>query len=193
LDKVKINLFGESWSLKKLELDYDLKEKVNSLINRSANELGKLLLDLSFYEELNIPGIKSIADLPGTSIKGLHNTSKNQVEIWLNGKKIIKIKLKDLFHQNTLFKLYQTEESIVNFEDMSEGIYVFDNEIGLTACYQYTAENFKIDQLTFSLLKFQNDDITNEILTSICWKNQLLTSIRSDTVVTNSNCIIKSC
>ncbi len=192
MDKVKINLFGESWSLKKLELDYDLKVKVNSLLNRSTNELEKLLLDLSFYEELNVPGIRSIADLPGTSIKGLENTIKNQIEIWLNGKRIIKIKLTDLFDQNTLFKLYQTEKTIVDFQDMTYGIYVFDNEIGLTACYQYTTENFEIDQLTFRLLKFQNDDVTKEILTSIFWKNQLLTPLRSDTVVTNSNCIIKS-
>jgi hypothetical protein len=89
-------------------MEYDLKVKVNSLINRSANELDKLLLDLTFYEELNVPGIRSIADLPGTSIKGLLNTSKNQVEIWLNGKKIIKIKLLGPFkyHYNYLCTKY---------------------------------------------------------------------------------------
>lgn len=192
MDKVKINLFGESWSLKELELSNDLKAKIDPAISQSSDELTNLLLDLSFYEKLGIPEIKSIADFPGASIKGLQNTPKSQLEIWLNGKKILKISLKALFNQNTLFKLYHTQETTIDFEDLGEGIYVFEQEMGLVACYQLTTAKFNIDRLVFRLLKFRMNGSYTEILTEIFWEDKLLISTRSDLLVTSSSCYHKT-
>lgn len=191
MDKVKINLFGESWSLKELEIDEPLRSKIlwfSKELNRDINEF---LLDLTFYEELNIPGIKSIADIPGTSIRGLQKSPRSQIEIWLNGKKILKIKSFALFYQNTLFKLYHTQETVVNFEDLGEGFFVFEREMGLVASYQFDTPKFSIDLLSFGLLKFQIEGEDYEVLTDIFFNNLLLESKHSDALVTSSNCIVK--
>ncbi len=190
MDKVKINLFGESWSLKELEIDEPLRSKIlwfSKELNRDINEF---LLDLTFYEELNIPGIKSIADIPGTSIRGLQKSPRSQIEIWLNGKKILKIKSFALFYQNTLFKLYHTQETVVNFEDLGEGFFVFEREMGLVASYQFDTPKFSIDLLSFGLLKFQIEGEYYEFLTDIFFNNLLLESKHSDALVTSSNCIV---
>lgn len=192
MDKVKINLFGESWSLKELELTDNLKSKIDHILSQSSEELSSLLLDLSFYEELGIPEIKSIADLPGTCIKGLQNTPKSQLEIWLNGKKILKTSLQALFNQNTLFKLYHSQETTINFEELGEGIYLFEQEMGLVACYQFTTPKFNIDRLVFRLLKFRMNGLYIEILTEIFWGDNLLISKRLDLLLTSSSCYKKT-
>jgi hypothetical protein len=188
LDKVKINLFGESWSLKELELNHELTSKCLSSAKKLNRDLPDLLLDLSFYEELGIPGIKSIADLPGTCIRGIQNTPKSQLEIWLNGKKILKIRLESLFNQNTLFRLYQTQEKVIYFEDLDQGIYLFEYEMGLVASYRFNIPKFTIDQLSFGLLKFQIEDLNVEVLTEVFFNTKLLVSTHSDTIITCSNC-----
>ncbi len=187
MDKIKINLFGESWSLKELELDETLQSKLLFRANQLNRDLSDLLLDLSFYEELNLPNLKSITDLPSTCIKGLRNTPKSQLEIWLNGKKILKIRLEPIFNQNTLFQLYHTHETIVDFKDLDQGIYVFEQEMGLIASYQFNTLKFCIDQLSFGLLKFKVIGQKIELLTDIFWCDKLLNSIYSDSLITSSS------
>ncbi len=190
MDKVKINLFGESWSLKELEIDEPVRSKILWFSKEFNRDINEFLLDLTFYEELNIPGIKSIADLAGTSIRGLQNSPRSQIEIWLNGKKILKIKSFALFYQNTLFKLYRTQETVVNFEDLGEGFFVFEREMGLIASYQFDTPKFSIDLLSFGILKFQIEGKTHEVLTDIFCDNILLVSKHSDALVTSSNCLV---
>lgn len=184
-------MFGESWSIKELKLSSKLTSKFLLCANQLKRDLNDLLLDLSFYEELNIQEIKSIGDLPRNSIKGLKNTPRSHLEIWVNGKKIIKIRVTDLLHQNTLFKIYRTKEIEVDFEDLGEGLYQFEYGMGLVASYQFTSPKFTIDQLTFGFLKFENKGVVIEILSEIFLYNKLLKSSNDDTVITNSNCIVK--
>jgi len=191
LDKVKINLFGDSWSVKELEIDERVRSQINSIAYRLRREVSDLLLDLNLYDELRIPEIKSIEDFEGVRIRGLLNTPNSQLEIWINGKKILKIKLYDLYHQNTLFKLYETHETLIDFEGLAEGVYLFENEKGLVATYHLSSPRFSLNKLGFSLLRFIIDGNEYEILSDIFWENQLLYSKNMDVVLTSSHCRLK--
>lgn len=191
MDKIKINLFGESWSLKELQLKNIPLSKFLFHANALKRNLNELLLELSFYEVLNIPEIKSIEDLPGIGIKGLKNTSRSQLEIWINDKKKLKIYLSALLSQNTIFELYRTEVIELNFEELSEGLYLFEYEIGLISSYYFISPRFTIDQLKFVFLRFRKQGSTIEILSKIIFNNKILESSHTDSSITYSNCNLK--
>ena len=158
MQTLKINLHGESWTLKKFECsEKDLTEclKVAAKMKRP---LAKALLDPFFYYYLKIPTIPSVEHLPGKKWTGLLNTPKNQIEIVLDGKKIIKLHIKDLNQDQLLFPLYNIHKTEIT-ENYSPGIYVEQKAIGFIASYEIKVESFTIDELQFRLLQLNDKQL----------------------------------
>jgi hypothetical protein len=187
MPKLKINLYGESWRLKKLQLDEELANKLIEAFTVLKISIGQALLDLAFYEYLNHPSLKGIEDLQFYEVGGLLNGHKSLVEIWFNGKKAQKLNLDTLFRPNTLFSLYNTRIFDIKKENLEPGIYLVENEIGLIACYELTIENFDIDKLRFNLLTFQSEFKKTEVLSELFYKDELLICKRSDVLLNESD------
>ena len=152
---LKINLHGESWTLKKFEcskVDFNECLKVSTIMKVP---LVKAVLDPFFYYYLIIPTIPSVEHLPGKKWTGLLNTPKNQIEIILDGKKISKLHIKDLNQEQLLFPLYNLKKTEIK-EDYSPGIYVEQKAIGFIASYEIKVEHFSIEELQFHLLQFND-------------------------------------
>lgn len=155
MQTLKINLHGESWTLKKFECsDEDLKECLK-VAARMKCPLSQALLDPFFYYYLKIPTIPSVEHLPGKKWAGLLDTPKNQIEIVLDGKKINKLHIKDFNQEQLLFPLYNIQKTEIT-ENYSPGIYVEQKAIGFIASHEIKVEDFSIGELQFHLLQFND-------------------------------------
>ncbi|MBC7439603.1 MAG: hypothetical protein H7250_06435 [Flavobacterium sp.] len=158
MQTLKINLHGESWTLKKFECcDNDLKECLKVAIKMKL-PLVKALLDPFFYYNLKRPSIPSVEHLPGIKISGLLNTPKNQIEILLDGKKIKKLHIKDFNQEQLLFPLYTVHKTEI-IEEYSPGIYVEQKALGFIASYEIKLDHFTIDDLQFHLIQFNDKQL----------------------------------
>ena len=155
MQTLKINLHGESWTLKKFECsEVDLNECLKVAAKMKV-PLVKAVLDPFFYYYLKIPTIPSVEHLPDKKWTGLLNTPKNQIEIVLDGKKIIKLHIKDLNQEQLLFPLYNLQKTEIT-ENYSPGIYVEQKAIGFIASYEIKVEHFSIEELQFHLLQLND-------------------------------------
>ena len=155
MQTLKINHHGESWTLKKFECsEVDLNECLKVAAKMKV-PLVKAVLDPFFYYYLKIPTIPSVENLLGKKWTGLLNTPKNQIEIVLDGKKIIKLHIKDLNQEQLLFPLYNIHKTEIT-ENYSPGIYVEQKAIGFIASYEIKVEHFSIEELQFHLLQFND-------------------------------------
>ena len=157
MQTLKINLHGESWTLKKFECS---EEDLNDCLKVAAKmklPLVKALLDPFFYYYLKRPTIQSVEHLHGIKISGLLNTPKNQIEILLDGKKIRKLQFKDFNQEQLLFPIYNIQKTEIT-QDYLPGIYVEQKAIGFIASYEIKVDYFTIDDLQFNLLQF-NDNL----------------------------------
>ncbi|WP_291098477.1 MULTISPECIES: hypothetical protein [unclassified Flavobacterium] len=155
---LKINLHGESWTLKKFECSEDDLDECLKVAGTMKVPLVKAVLDPFFYYYLKIPSIQSVEHLPGKKWTGLLNTPKNQIEIVLDGKKIKKLHFKDLNQEQLLFPLYNIHKTKIT-EEYSPGIYVEQKAIGFIASYEIKVDDFNIDELQFHLLQFNNKQL----------------------------------
>lgn len=158
MQTLKINLHGESWTLKKFECSEDNFGECIKVATKMKCTLEEALLDPFFYYYLKIPTIPSVEHLPGKKWTGLLNTSKNQIEIILDGKKIKKLHINDLNQDQLLFPLYNIHKTRI-IENYSPGIYVEQKAIGFIASYEIKIEDFSIDELQFNLLQFNEKQL----------------------------------
>lgn len=152
MHKLKINLHGESWMLKKFSCskeDFVLCTKAAENMNLTITEA---LLDPFFYYYLKSNVIPSLENLPGIKINGLLNTPKNQIEIVLDGKRLKKLNIENLTNHLSLFPLYNIQTK--NTSEMDEtGIYIEQRAIGFVGSYEAEIDYFNIEDLTFNLIK----------------------------------------
>lgn len=192
MPKLKINLFGESWKLKRLEIDQksiiEIAERCKSL---NVN-VGSALIDFSFWEELKNPKIKSIENIAFYEIGGLMNNRQCQIELWFNGKRKLKLNLNNLFRPSTLFDLYNISNTEIKKKDLEPGIYIIDNEIGLIASYELEIEDFRIDDISFNLISYIDENTKTEVLTNLFYRNFLLELKRSDLLLKKTDGFIIS-
>jgi hypothetical protein len=167
MHNLKINLFGEQWTLHKVYLNTIEKEYFNNIAFRLKLPLHKALLDPFFYYHLRLNSIPSLDKLPGEKISGLLNSNKNQIEIWLDGKKIRKLKIEELNQDQYLFPLYNTTKSKIENTKIT-GIYIEQKEIGFIGSYEFKIENFKIENLQFNLIELDNQLLLQNITYPNC-------------------------
>lgn len=176
--KLKINLFGESWKLKKICPNEEQINCFEVVAQRMKLPLALALADPYFYYLLKDDTIQSIDDIAGKVWSGLLNTPKNQIEIWFRNYKIQKIKINDLLQELLLFPLYNTE-ILENTLEQEKGIFFVQKEIGLIGKYDMMIVDFRIDDLIFQL--------SNNNLHNITYKGQNFKLIKSDTLLTYQN------
>lgn len=180
--KLKINLFGEAWKLKRVLLSEAQKITFESIAKRMKQPLEEIIIDPYFYHILKSKTIKSIENLPGNSIEGLLNTPKNQIEIWFKNKKVQKLKINDLREELLLFPLYNTSITKITANNES-GLHIEQKGIGLVSSYEIQVDDFNIDDLEFQLL--ERNEIT--LLQDLKYQNQTLINKKSDTLITFQN------
>ena len=162
LKTIKINFFGELWTLKKVLLNPIEQEYFETIASRLKLPLYKALLDPFFYFHLKLNYISSIDKLPCEKISGILNNSKSHIEIWIDRKKIEKLQFTNLVTSQHLFPLFTTQKLIVNFSSTS-GIYIEQKEIGYIGSYEFKIEDFSIEKLNFILIESNNELLLEKI------------------------------
>lgn len=87
MQNLRSKLFGELYTIKRVVLNPMEQEYFEQIASRLNLPLHQAVLDPFFYYHLKLNAIPSLDKLPGEMISGLLNTNKNQIEIWLDGKK----------------------------------------------------------------------------------------------------------
>ncbi len=182
LNKLKINLFGELWTLKKVVLNSIEREYFENIASRLKLSLHQALIDPFFYHHLRLNSISNVDRLPCKEVGGLVNNTNHQIEIWFNGKKTEKIYIHDLEPSQYLFPLYQVKKAIIT-DINTLGIYIEQKEMGYIGSYERLVDNFSIDDLTFSLLEMNN----HLLLDNITHKNAKMVFKRRETLITYQN------
>lgn len=176
--KLKINLFGESQTIKRITFEPMQRIEYEIIAQRMKLPLHQALTDPYFYFLLQKDSIQSFEDFDGFSSKVLLNTPKNLIEIWYQNKKIQKLKINDLIQELLLFPLYSTA-IIADKLTFKNGIYIEQREIGLIGQYEMMIENFKIEKLLFQL--------SGNNLQKITYKNREFKFIKSDVLLIYQN------
>ncbi|MFV8336550.1 hypothetical protein ACNQF7_10780 [Flavobacterium sp. RSP29] len=181
-NKLKINLFGEAWTLKRISISNEQKNDWEKIALKMNQSLCQAIIDPYFYYLLNEDTIQSMNDLVLIKIGGLINNQKNQIEIWYKNRKVQKLKINDLQEELLLFPLYNTSVSRIN-PDYETGIYIEQKEIGLIGSYEIHMNDFNINNLEFHLLEVDG----MIILKNLKYQNQNLKSVKSDALITFQN------
>lgn len=181
-NKLKINLFGEAWTLKRISISNEQKNDWEKIALKMNQSLCQAIIDPYFYYLLNEDTIQSMNDLVSIEIGGLINNQKNQIEIWYKNRKVQKLKINDLQEELLLFPLYNTSVSRIN-PDYETGIYIEQKEIGLIGSYEIRMNDFNINNLEFHLLEVDG----MIILKNLKYQNQNLKSVKSDALITFQN------
>ncbi|MBC7493568.1 MAG: hypothetical protein H7221_01075 [Flavobacterium sp.] len=182
MQKLKINVFGELWTLKKVVLNPMEKEYYLLIAARIKQPLYLAVLDPFFYYHLKLNAVDSLEQLPCEKVSGLLNTPKNQIEIWLDGKKIRKIKLDELNQEQYLFPLYKTKTRIVN-NSYDQGVFIEQKEIGFIGNYEFKIERFNLENLQFNLLELKNQ----LLLQNVNYYNSNAIFKKKETLITYQN------
>lgn len=162
MSKLKINLFGESFKIKRLAISTPQNVLWQSIAIKMKQPLCKVLVDPFFYYLLSDELIQKYEDIEGEVQHGLMNTSKNNVEIWFQKKKIQKLKINDLNEELLLFPLYSSVKTEFTFCDVN-GYYIEERAIGLVGSYEIYIDNFKIEDLEFRLFEVNGMTILQEL------------------------------
>lgn len=181
-NKLKINLFGEAWTLKRISISNEQKNDWEKIALKMNQSLCQAIIDPYFYYLLNEDTIQSMNDLVLIKIGGLINNQKNQIEIWYKNRKVQKLKINDLLEELLLFPLYNISVSRIN-SDYETGIYIEQKEIGLIGSYEIRMNDFNINNLEFHLLEVDG----MIILKNLKYQNQNLKSVKSDALLTFQN------
>jgi len=182
LQKLKIDLFGEVITIKRVVLNSIEQDYYDSIATGLKLPLHQAILDPFFYFHLKLKTVDSLEKLPCEEVSGLLNTPKNQIEIWLDGKKIHKLKLEALNQDQYLFPLYSVEKKLLNFSK-TPGIYIEQKEIGFIGSYEFKIEQFELEKLQFELVVL-NDQV---LLQNINYTNSRKIFKRKETLITYQN------
>lgn len=182
MQTLKLNLFGELFTLKRVVLNQMEQEYYELIAARMKQPLHRAVLDPFFYYHLKLNSVDSLEKLPCEKVSGLMNTNKNQIEIWLEGKKILKLKLDELNQDQYLFPLYNIKKSVYNNRNNS-GIYIEQKEIGFIGSYEFKIEKFEMADLQFDFLEINNQ----LLLKSVNYPNCNRVFRKKETLITYQN------
>ena len=79
------------------------------------------------------------------------DSPKNQIEIWYDRKKILKLNIADTDQDLLLFPVYNRNKTEIT-EEYDPGIYVEQQAIGFVDSYELNIESFNLEDLQFNLL-----------------------------------------
>ena len=180
---LRVKLYGEAFKVHKLEIDSTLFQRFVTTAILFKEPLYKAILNINFFNGLNIDRYQSLNDVIKHTFSGLINNNKNRIEINYGRKRLEKLQLEELFRQKTLFPLYKTKIVHICTEKLSPGIYIEEVEIGLIGLYEIDVENFQIELLKFNLINIKISNSSYELLNAIYYGNRKLIKVKSDTLL----------
>ena len=160
--KLKINLYGESWTLKKFECSSTELSSCLDIAKQMKLSLTEALLSPFFYYNLKLQNIPSLEYLPGKKITGLLSSPSNQIEIWYDGKRIKRLNISDFNQADMLFPLYNVEKIEIE-NNYKPGIYIEQKAFGLIGSYETLINSFDLDNLKFRLLYLRGKNLLQKI------------------------------
>jgi len=187
---LKAKLYGESYKIHRLHITTKYISQFQEVAVHLGEPLDTALLNVNFYKYLKIKEIQSIQDLKQSTYGGLMNNEKSLLELWLGRRRVIKIGLGNLFQQQTLFPLYQTQFNRINAK-LKSGFYLEEKETGNIGIYETKVEDFKIDDLKFHLSDILFTGVNYQLLNEISYKKQNLQLIKSNTLLRYQRCFLK--
>ena len=185
MKKLRINVFGELFTLKRVVLNQMEQDYYELIANRINQPLHQAVLDPFFYYHLKLNSVDSLEKLPCEKVSGLMNTNKNQIEIWLDGKKTLKIKLDELNQDQYLIPLYNTKIAMVNSSN-KQGIFIEQKAIGFIGSYEFKTAKFDIADLQFNLLELNNQ----LLLQNVTYPNCNSVFRKKETLITYQNSFV---
>ncbi len=187
---LKAKLYGESYRIHRLHIDADKFTRFQEIAIDLGESLEDALLNVNFFNYLNIKEIQSLQDLKQSTFGGLMNNKKSQVEVWLGRRRVVKLGLGNLFYQQTLFPLYQTQFNRIN-ANLKPGLYLEEKETGNIGIYETKVEKFEINDLKFHLSEIGFTGIKYQLLNEISFDTNKLKLIKSDTLLRYQRCFLK--
>src|SRR5690606_14201584 len=143
---------GDGLNLYHINLSIGDRERFANIAGRLNITVAQALLDPFFYHKLGDKKISSFENLDPTTIyQGLLDTPKNQIEIWYDGRKMVKTKMRELYDEMLLFPLYNVLR--VNAAQDRSGIFILQREVGLINKYEHYLPGFSVEKLTFKILE----------------------------------------
>jgi len=185
MKKLRINVFGELFTLKRVVLNPMEQDYYELIAARLKQPLHLAVLDPFFYYHLKLNSIPSLDKLPCENFNGLMNTSKNQIEIWLDGKKILKLKLDELNQDQYLIPLYNTKIAML-INSNQPGIYIEQKEIGFIGSYEFKIEKFDLENLQFEVIELNSQ----LLLQNITYTNCKTIFKKKETLITYQNSFV---
>lgn len=180
--KLKINLYGESWTLKKFECSTTEFSLCLNIAEQMKLSIQEALLSPFFYYNLKLTSIPSLDHLPGKKISGLLDTPSNQIEIWFDGIRISKIKISDFNQDDLLFPLYNVDKIEID-NKYEPGIYIEQKANGLIGSYEVLIDSFKFEDLNLKLLNIGSKTLLQKLI----YKNKEIRLKKKDTLIRYQN------
>jgi len=187
---LKIKLYGESFKIHKLKIDFNLLPLFQNVANKLEEPLHSALLNIDFFSILNMKEFETLNHVIDYTFSGLINNRSSQIEINTGRKRIDKFGLNVLFRPTTIFPLYQTKQHLIDTNKLSSGYYIVEKEIGLIGVYEIAVKDFRVDSLKFYLTEITLSDVNYELLNIITYENVALSLIKSDALLRYQNCFL---
>ncbi len=187
---LKAKLYGESYRIHSLHFKTKSVSYFQDVAVQLREPLNIALLNVNFFNYLNNKEIQTIQDLKQSTYGGLINNEKSQIELWLGRRKLLKLRLENLFYQQTLFPLYQIKINRIN-ANLKLGLYLEEKEIGNIGIYETKVEKFEINDLKFHLSEIGFTGIKYQLLNEISYDTNSLQLLKSDTLLRYQRCFFK--
>lgn len=184
MPKIKINIFGEGIEIKRLVLPDTLLSDWKERAVRKNISLCDMILDPFFYHNLKDAAFSSIEDLPSDKISGMLDNPKNQLEIWLDRKKVLKWYAADLFNEMLLFPLFQVQKEALE-QQWKSGIVVTQKERGQLATLELNIEEdrLNLDDMLFHI----KNGLGHSFLSDISHKNTPFRFVKKETLIVHQS------
>lgn len=179
--RLKINFYGESIRVSKIEIPITVQGMWLEKIQQFKQPLAKLILDPFFYYKLLIPGVDSHHDISTLVWEGILCNNQSQFEIWSERKKVFKDTLSNVSNEQTLFPLYKTVHKFWQFSE--DELYIIEQEKGwIRSCVlEHQTPKLILDDFDFHLVKWENQIWFEKVFFS----NMECFSSHSDTLIIN--------
>ncbi|MCG3164576.1 MAG: hypothetical protein POELPBGB_00330 [Bacteroidia bacterium] len=187
-DIVRINLFGSGCTIAAGFLENSVYKKLQDYLSSNKLSLEEVLCDYRHLHWLEIDKVRRWQDF-GTHlfVSGLFDYTYSFVELKLNKKDKVKIKLSDVYYQYSLFPIYTKEIKRINLsENSTKGklLVIVETTVGKIGKAEISANNFDITKLLFDFKTVQvNSKIQYNILSELKYEGKKITLKKPDVLV----------
>jgi len=186
--KIKVNFFGVGCNIVRGNVNESTWKKITQSAKTLNIPTDYAFFDSDFFTLLNLPEYKSWKDFNNLfKVFGLLENQISLIEIRKDRKRAEKFSFAQLWNQNSLFPLYQTEINGIDIIREGKNITVVETEIGTIASYEFVCENFKIEDLKFNISQVKvSKQVGYNLISDIFYKDKKLKSKRSDALISGN-------